>query len=57
MSEADLLLLLVGSPIAAILGGLAGRWAQRKMWNLDRPYAERVEALKAKRRGWDEPPT
>jgi len=49
MTANDALLLLLGSPIAVILGGLAGRWAQRKMWKLDRPYAERVEAAKAKR--------
>ena len=46
MSEVDLLLLIIGSPIAAILGGLAGRWAQRKMWKLDKPYDERVRRLK-----------
>ena len=49
MSEADLLVLILGSPIAAILGGLAGRWAQRRMWKLDKPYAERVAALKARK--------
>lgn len=50
MTTNDALLLILGSPIAVILGGLAGRWAQRKIWKLDRPYAERVEALKGKRR-------
>jgi hypothetical protein len=46
VSDTDLLLLLVGSPIAAILGGIAGRHVQRWMWKLDQPYEERVRALK-----------
>ena len=47
MSETDLLVLIIGSPVAAILGGLAGRWTQRKIWKLDRSYVERGEGLKA----------
>jgi len=42
----DFLILLFGIPVGAVLGGLAGRWAQRKLWHLDLPYDARVRLLR-----------
>lgn len=49
MSGAELLFTLIALPFAGIAGGMLGRYVQRKMWLLDRPYAERVADLKMRK--------
>ena len=39
----DFVLTLILVVLGAIIGGMFGRWVQRKIWLLDRPYAERQE--------------
>lgn len=34
MTGAEMLLVLALSPAAAIIGGVAGRWAMKKYWKL-----------------------
>lgn len=50
MSALEWLMVIVLSIPAGIAGGWLGRQWQRHQWLLDRPYSERVEALKPKRR-------
>lgn len=42
----DMLYVLFGTPIVFVAACWLGRKFQRSHWLLDRPYAERVEALK-----------
>lgn len=42
----DIGLIVLGCIASGIAGGWLGRKAQRKYWLLDRPYAERVAALR-----------
>lgn len=43
----DAIVLIFGVPLAAVVSAALGRWAQRKMWNLDLPYEERVKLIRA----------
>ena len=47
----DMITLVFGIPLAAIIAATLGRWAQRKMWSLDLPYNERVKLLRICRSG------
>lgn len=48
MTQLEMLILIICLPFAIGLGALVGRWAMRRMWLLDRPYEERLQAVKKK---------
>ncbi len=45
MTNTELLLLVLGSPIAFVIFIYLGRKYQRYAWMLDKPYADRVVAF------------
>ncbi len=49
MTASDLLQLIVGAPVAILIGAYFGRKIQRYLWKLDKPYDERVQDFKLRK--------
>lgn len=39
----DTIILMLGIPLAFIIGAIAGRYAQWKYWMMDKPYEDRLK--------------